>query len=194
MTINDENTPHQEPEKRESSHLPIGSATAPRTEISPEPGHKNDGIYRVAGFWTRLLAFTVDILVIAALNSIIWNALSAHVSSNSFIYQISHVNSLFLGITGTAYFIIMTRYYQQTLGKMIMGIKVIQRSGRPLSWITVVFRELVARTLSQLMGLNLGYIVCWFNSEKRCAHDYLSDTWVVYEKSYSDNHCITVES
>ncbi|HCF70432.1 MAG TPA: RDD family protein, partial [Syntrophomonas sp.] len=153
MTINDENTP--------------------RTETSPEPGHKNDGIYRVAGFWTRLLAFTADILVIAALNSIIWNALSAHVSSNSFIYKVSHVNSLFLGIIGTAYFIIMTRYYQQTLGKMILGIKVIQRSGKPLSWITVVFRELVARTLSQLMGLNLGYIVCWFNSEKRCAHDYL---------------------
>lgn len=175
MTTNDNNIPAQGNENSEHNST------------------ENSTVYRAAGFWTRLVAFGIDMLVVAALNSIIWNALSLNSSTAGFLYKIWHVNSLFLGILGAAYFIIMTRYYQQTLGKMILGIKVVQRSNKPLSWITVIFRELIARSLSQLMGLNLGYIVCWFNSEKRCVHDYLSDTWVVYEKSTSDNHCIITE-
>jgi uncharacterized RDD family membrane protein YckC len=86
----------------------------------------------------------------------------------------------------------MTYYFQQTLGKMLLGIKVIQRNGEPLSWVTVIFRELVARSLSQLMGLYLGYLVSWFNPEKRCVHDYLSDTWVVYENPDSHRRYVSV--
>ena len=148
--------------------------------------------YRVAGFWIRLLAFMIDLLVITGLNAIIWDTLLPTVTRASFLHQVFHTNVLFLGLTGAAYFILMTHYFQQTLGKMIVGIKVIQRSGEPLSWITVIFRELVARSLSQIMGLNLGYMVCWFNAEKRCAHDFLSDTWVVYEKPMGNSHYISV--
>jgi uncharacterized RDD family membrane protein YckC len=149
-------------------------------------------MYRAAGFWVRLLAFTIDLLVIAGVNAIVWDSLLPGTTKSSFLNQVLHTNSLFLGLTGVAYFIFMTHYFQQTLGKMIVGIKVIQTSGEPLSWITVIFRELVARSLSQIMGLNLGYMVCWFNSEKRCAHDFLSDTWVVYEKTEDDSHMILI--
>ncbi|MEQ8200541.1 MAG: RDD family protein [Syntrophomonadaceae bacterium] len=146
--------------------------------------------YRAAGFWIRLFAFLIDLLVIAAMNAILWNLLMPSLDQSSFLYQVLHINALFLGITGAVYFILMTRYFQQTLGKMIFGIKVVQEGDRPLNWITVIFRELIARSLSQLMGLNLGYAVCWFNSEKRCAHDFLSDTWVVFEKPVTDSHLI----
>jgi len=139
-------------------------------------------LYQTAGFWIRLLAFSIDLIIICGLNSVLWNSSLSIEKAPSFIYRLLNINALFLGITGAAYFILMTYYFQQTLGKMIMGIKVVQRSGKPLGWTTVVFRELIARSLSQIMGLNLGYIVCWFNSEKRCAHDFLSDTWVVYER------------
>lgn len=151
-------------------------------------------MYPIAGFWIRLLAFIIDLLIIKGLNSIIWDSLLPTEASKSFIYTILHVNTFFLGITGVLYFILMTRFFQQTLGKMIVGIKVIQRNGEPLSWVTVIFRELVARSLSQLMGLYLGYIVCWFNPEKRCVHDYLSDTWVVYENPESHRRCVSVSS
>ncbi|MDD3365131.1 MAG: RDD family protein [Syntrophomonas sp.] len=177
MTEYDENIPTHEPE---TNVVPTG-------EIAPI-------MYRAAGFWVRLLAFTIDLLVIAGLNAIIWDSLLPAAATPSFLNQVLHTNALFLGLTGAAYFIIMTHYFQQTLGKMIVGIKVIQHSGEPLSWITVVFRELVARSLSQIMGLNLGYMVCWFNTEKRCAHDFLSDTWVVYEKPGGDSHYISVEA
>ncbi len=158
------------------------------------PDETKPSRYRAAGFWIRLLAFLIDLLVITGLNAIIWDTLLPVATQPSFLYQVLHTNMLFLGLTGAAYFILMTRYFQQTLGKMIVGIKVVQRSGEPLSWITVIFRELVARSLSQIMGLNLGYMVCWFNAEKRCAHDFLSDTWVVYEKPMGDSLYILVEA
>ncbi len=163
-------------------------------EAIEPPGETKLTKYRAAGFWIRLLAFLIDLLVITGLNAIIWDNLLPNVTQISFLYQVLHNNMLFLGLTGAAYFILMTRYFQQTLGKMIVGIKVIQHSGEPLSWITVIFRELVARSLSQIMGLNLGYMVCWFNVEKRCAHDFLSDTWVVYEKPGGNSNYILVES
>ena len=193
MTEYDENIPAQESKSgvgttdindlRDSSNTTVNTLHLKANTGSPDKS--NPTMYPVAGFWIRLLAFTIDLLIIAGLNSIIWDSLLPAEASTSLFYKILNVNSLFLGLTGAAYFILMTRYFQQTLGKMIVGIKVIQRNGEPLSWITVIFRELVARSLSQLMGLNLGYIVCWFNPEKRCAHDYLSDTWVVYENPKS---------
>lgn len=164
----------------------------PEPAIAP-PAETKQSKYRAAGFWIRLLAFLIDLLVIASLNAIIWDSWLPDTAQPSFLYQVLHTNGLFLGLTGALYFILMTRFFQQTLGKMIVGIKVVQRSGESLSWITVIFRELVARSLSQIMGLNLGYVVCWFNPEKRCVHDFLSDTWVVYENPIGDSHLILLE-
>jgi len=168
---------------------------APEQESTVAPSDEaNLNKYRAAGFWIRLFAFSIDLLVIMGLNAIIWDSWLPVATQPSLLFQVLHTNELFLGLTGALYFILMTRYFQQTLGKMIVGIKVVQHSGEPLSWITVIFRELVARSLSQIMGLNLGYVVCWFNAEKRCAHDFLSDTWVVYEKPIGDSCLIQLEA
>lgn len=148
--------------------------------------HETEQYYRVAGFWIRALAFMIDLGVVACLNGIIFHTLGIDQTEYASVYKIININNLFLGITGAAYFIIMTRYFQQTLGKMITGIKVIQAGGQPLGWTTVIFRELVARSLSQMLGLYLGYIFCWFNRDKQCLHDLLSDTWVVHTKPQTD--------
>ena len=151
-------------------------------DIEAAPAVQETPLYRVAGFWIRLVAFAIDLVVIACLNAIIWNPILPDATRQSVIYEIININNLFLGITGVSYFILMTHYFQQTLGKMITGIKVIQASGAPLTWSTVIFRELIARSLSQMLGLYLGYVFCWFNTDKRCLHDFLSDTWVVHVK------------
>jgi uncharacterized RDD family membrane protein YckC len=149
-------------------------------------------VYRVAGFWVRVLAFVIDLSVIGCFNGIILGVVFPATAKTSVIYDIIHINNLFLGITGVTYFILMTRYFQQTLGKMITGIKVIQPGDAPLDWSTVIFRELVARAISQMMGLYLGYIFCWFNKDKQCMHDMLSDTWVVHVDTKAREHYLTV--
>jgi uncharacterized RDD family membrane protein YckC len=121
--------------------------------------------YRPAGFWIRLLAFGIDLVIIFCLDALLLNSLwPDHVRTGA-AYKILAFNAQFLGIIGFLYLVLTTHYFQQTLGKMVAGIKVIQLSGEPLDWQTVIFREVVARSLSQLLGINLGYIFCWFNQK-----------------------------
>lgn len=143
----------------------------------------SDTLYQVAGFWVRTAAFLIDIIIIYCFDNIMVNSTLSFIPVSQFIYKVININAFFLGLSGAVYFILMTHYFQQTVGKMIVGIKVIQASGRQLSWSTTIFRELIGRSISQLLGLNLGYILCWFNANKRCLHDFISDTWVVYERS-----------
>lgn len=199
MTITDETPANRDAETTmpdecgDRNQIVIGyEEEATEEQVATAPiitGETNSTLYRAAGFWIRLLAFAIDLGVIACLNAIIWDAI---LPKQLFIYKIIQTNALFLGLTGLTYFILMTHYFQQTLGKMITGIQVIQRSGEPLSWTAVIFRELVGRSLSQLMGLNLGYLFCWFNGDKRCLHDFLSDTWVVHVKPESHSGYIAV--
>ncbi len=135
---------------------------------------------RVVGFWTRFWAFIIDLAVIAMSSlvffRIFWPAGLAATSIKSFVL----INSLFPGIWGSIYFVLMTKYFGQTVGKMIIGIKVVSKDGCPLSWVTVVMREVVGRTLSQLLGTYLGYLVCAFHPRKQTLSDIISDTYVVY--------------
>lgn len=67
--------------------------------------------------------------------------------------------------------------YQATLGKMAVGIKVIRSDGNDLTfW----------RGFGRYWGMLLSYMICWigfimafFNDEKRALHDNLADTRVV---------------
>jgi uncharacterized RDD family membrane protein YckC len=80
------------------------------------------------------------------------------------------------------YFLLMTRYFSQTLGKMIFAIKVIpaEADGGKLNWLTLLFREIVGRFISKL--LFIGYIVAAFTREKKALHDIFADTRVVHTR------------
>lgn len=136
--------------------------------------------WRVVGFWTRFWAFLIDLAVIAMSSQIffliVWPTGLETISIKSFVL----INALFPGIWGSLYFVLLTMYFGQTLGKMIIGIRVVSKDGRPLSWLTVVMREVVGRTLSQLLGTYLGYLICAFHPQKQTFSDIISDTYVVY--------------
>lgn len=139
---------------------------------------------RLAGFWIRFWALLIDLAVIGMsshiLFQIVWPAGLKEISVQSFVL----INPLFPGILGALYLVAMTAVYGQTLGKMILGIKVIQKDGSVPGWKTAVMRELVGRTLSQLLGSNLGYLVCAFHPQKQALHDILIDTLVVYSEEH----------
>lgn len=153
--------------------MTIESRYSPATEVLS---------LRAAGFWTRFLAFLFDLLVIGMssriLFHIIWPAGLETTAVKSFILH----NSLFPGILGSLYFVLMTKYLGQTLGKMIMGIKVISIDGGQLKWTSVILREVVGRTIAQFLGSYLGYLVVAFHPRKQGLTDIFGDTYVVYTK------------
>ncbi|KJS48912.1 MAG: hypothetical protein VR66_11420 [Peptococcaceae bacterium BRH_c23] len=143
----------------------------------------NTVAWRVVGFWTRFWAFSIDLAVIAMSSQIFFRVLWPAGLGTTTIKSFVLINSLFPGIWGSFYFVLMTMYFGQTLGKMIMGIKVVSKDGCLLNWSTVVIREVAGRTMSQLLGTYLGYLVCAFHPRKQSLTDIISDTYVVYDEN-----------
>lgn len=78
----------------------------------------------------------------------------------------------------------MTRFFRQTLGKMIFGIEVISAKGDRLTWGQLFFREGVGRFLHQAPILGnltlLAYIVVACTPKKQGVHDLFAETYVVH--------------
>ena len=79
-----------------------------------------------------------------------------------------------------SYFILMTYYFSQTLGKMIMKIKVETNKGTKLKISDVLYREVIGRLLTTAL-FNIPYIAVAFTDKKKGLHDYIADTVVVKE-------------
>ncbi len=74
----------------------------------------------------------------------------------------------------------MTKYFQQTIGKMVFGLKVIPLNEKPLSWGTIIFREGIGRYISAT--ITILYAIVAFTPKKQGLHDIFADTSVVHER------------
>jgi uncharacterized RDD family membrane protein YckC len=67
----------------------------------------------------------------------------------------------------------------QTVGKKIMGLKVVTKDYRSrLNFIQIVLRELIGKTIGSLVFL-MGYIWIFMNPEHRGWHDFIGSTRVL---------------
>ena len=132
-----------------------------------------------AGFWTRVVAFLIDLIVVYATASLL-NTLSFGLLNKQIDFPILGEESLSYVIVIFTYFIAMTYFFCQTLGKMIMKIKVETNKGDKLSFTDVIYRELVGRLLTIFLA-NLPYLAIAFTNKKKGLHDYIADTVVVKE-------------
>ena len=131
-----------------------------------------------AGFWVRLVAYTIDLIVVLSItglvNTITLNKLNIELGIPIIGGSITSVLIYF------AYFILSTYFFSVTLGKLIMCIKVETNKSKKLSFLDVVFREGIGRLLN--MGLlNIPYLAILFNDKKKAVHDFIADTVVVKE-------------
>lgn len=133
---------------------------------------------RYAGFWMRFWAFLLDLVVVGSLNRLlikpIFRFLDIPVTEFSLFAPISVVTALMFYI----YFVLMTKYLGQTLGKMVFGLKVVNLDNGRLTWGTVLFREWIGRFISST--IIIGYIIVAFLPKKQGLHDLFSDTSVVH--------------
>ena len=157
-------------------------------DISSKPHLSSENSYllgnhipvRFAGFWMRFWAYLLDLIVIGSIERLIINPVFRlfDISLNEF--SIFAPISIVTAIIFYAYFVLMTRFFNQTLGKMVFGIKVVDLEGNHLSWRTILFREWIGRFISAT--LVIGYVIVAFLPKKQGLHDLFSDTTVVHEK------------
>ncbi len=151
------------------------------SEINGEENHNDASsfqVYRYAGFWMRLWAYLLDLIVIGSLNRLliypVFRAIGIPLDKGIF-----EPVGIATAIIFYLYFVLMTKYFGQTIGKMVFGLKVVPLKGISLSWGTVLFREWVGRFISGF--IMIAYIVVAFLPKKQGIHDLFADTTVIHE-------------
>jgi len=138
--------------------------------------------WRYAGFWMRFWAFIFDMVLVSSLTTVLLIPFNLEIQQMTIIWNITFVGILGLFIT-YVYFLLMTKITGQTLGKMILGIKVVRADGKPLEWKDLIFREVVGRSIyNSFPIMQLIYLGIGFTSEKQGLHDYFADTRVIFDE------------
>lgn len=138
------------------------------------------------GFFRRTCAFTIDIAIIFAL-SIVMSCisyigykvgLSAH--ARSVVGQ--HSMPLFVLLTwgsfglATAYFVVFHGLDGKTIGKWLLGLRVVGAERQSITYRRAFLRWLAMVLLAPLV---LSFLWILWSREKRGWHDFIARTWVI---------------
>lgn len=155
------------PYSSEDNHNVETVQTMDSTGLAPLP---------FAGFWMRFWAYLVDLIVIGSLNRILIHPIFKFIDSDS-TFSFLSAEVIATTIVFYVYFVLMTKFFSQTLGKMIFGLKVVTLKEEKMTWGTLIFRELVGRFISKITVI--GYLLVGFLPNKQGLHDIFADTSVV---------------
>ncbi|MFS0645551.1 RDD family protein [Siminovitchia sp. 179-K 8D1 HS] len=143
--------------------------------------HDYSATWQYGGFWMRFWAYLLDLLVIAGINGIlikpVFRLFDLSLEASGIFTPINMATAAVFYL----YFVVMTKYFGQTLGKMVFGLKVVPLNGNSLSWGTVIFREWIGRYISATFQIL--YIIAAFTPKKQALHDLFADTTVIHERS-----------
>ncbi len=142
---------------------------------------------RYAGFWRRLGAYLLDLLIIVFSMLIIGVLLAVPVaaSNNETIAGISmlliYAMVIFFNLGYHPFFLVKNG---TTPGKDILGLVVIDNDlNSPLSLKTALLREFVGRSIIDRITFGLGDLLIIFDSQKQALHDKIGGTYVVFRGS-----------
>ena len=141
-----------------------------------------------AGFWIRFFALLIDGIILGVVGGIIMAVFggAAFVSAPS--EPTPGTAGVFAGLFGAAqfliwaieiaYFVGLTGSYGATLGKMVLGLLVVDANGQKISFGKAVLREIIGKWVSGIV-FGLGYLWVAFDGKKQGWHDKIAGTFVV---------------
>ena len=131
-----------------------------------------------AGFWIRLGASVIDVIAFFLILLIVrYDAFVRVIAPTLPQPTFIAAASLIPWVIHVAYFVIFWAWRGQTLGKMIVGIKIIRTDSSPHSWQYALLRYLGC--IASTIILFIGFIWIAFDSRKQGLHDKIADTYVV---------------
>lgn len=136
------------------------------------------GAYLLDGM---ILSFTVSALAATGLFSLFGLEIDlSKLSDPAYSIMENKGYLLVTFIIGLLYYtILQSSKWQATVGKKIVGIKVVTLEGERISYFTALVRHLVMFFLSSLFYI--GFIMALFTKKKQALHDKLAKTLVVKE-------------
>jgi uncharacterized RDD family membrane protein YckC len=146
---------------------------------------------RWGGCARRGMAFLTDLLVLAALSSILFFlvyvaftvGMAAHRQRPSSDYLVGLTRFFVLGeiLLFSGYFVLFHGMEGKTPGKWLLGLRVVDAEQRSIGYRRALVRFLGYFPAIFSFGLGILWIV--FSREKRGWHDFLAGTWVIREPS-----------
>jgi uncharacterized RDD family membrane protein YckC len=133
---------------------------------------------RYAGFWMRFWAYLLDLIVVGSIERLIIKPIFRALEIPLIEFNMFAPISIASAIIFYLYFVLMTKYFNQTIGKMVFGIKVIDLKNDKLTWGTILFREWIGRFISATVVI--GYIIVAFLPKKQGLHDLFTETSVIH--------------
>ncbi len=141
-----------------------------------------------SGFFRRLIAFTLDMLLVSVPGMLLFGSMLAlqfqNIDVNPTDAQIARLGLTVLTaqlvsvlIAWLYYALLESGKHQATFGKRLLGIKVVGKEGNRISFARATGR-FFAKTLSYLT-LYVGFIMAGFTNRKRALHDIVAETYVV---------------
>jgi len=165
----------------------------PREEMAHLAGRPMPAVAPVAqvhwgGFFRRANALSIDLFVIALLSSIMgamaYVGYKVGLGAHGLVIGGDNAAALFailtlgwLGLT-SVYFIVMHGLGGQTIGKWLLGLRVIDADGEPPNFRQAAFRLFAAVGFAPI---GIGFLWVLWQAEKRGWHDCVAGTWVVRE-------------
>lgn len=129
-----------------------------------------------ASFSTRFAAMNLDMLIFTAILQGVAMLLESNAPELATVPNLS----IFSFVFSLIYFVYPTKASGRTLGKMLLGIKVVPKDNfkGSVSWLQAILREIVGKLISTI-PLFLGYLWARFNADGKAWHDMISGTQVV---------------
>ncbi|WP_409302176.1 RDD family protein [Peribacillus sp. SCS-155] len=154
-------------------------ATIEKADSSKNALYAGSGKLPYAGFWMRFWAYLADLIVIGSINRILIHPIFKTMDIGS-PFEWFTLEAILTSMVFYLYFVLMTKYTRQTLGKMIFGLKVMSLKEEKLTWGTVIFREFIGRFIAKFAFI--GYIIAGFLPKKQGLHDIFADTAVLIDR------------
>ncbi|HEY2420936.1 MAG TPA: RDD family protein [Neobacillus sp.] len=146
--------------------------------------------FQLAGLGSRAAAFILDQLILMVVNILILIVLYFVAKGMSSFAYLSELSSLPFVITIIAMFIINGGYFfafeffsgGRTIGKKVLGIRVIQENGHSITLLSSFIRNLLRIIDALPMSYLLGFVMMFFHSKHKRFGDLVAGTIVIHER------------
>jgi len=151
-----------------------GSSAPPPPVWDARPADTGHVAY--GGFWIRFVAYIIDAIVLTIVGGVL-----ASIFGVSWETDWEHYDPTFNLVSlviGWLYFALLESSERgATVGKMVMGLRVVTSDGQRLSFMNATGRYF-AKILSAII-LCIGFIMVAFTDKKRGLHDIIAGTLVI---------------
>jgi uncharacterized RDD family membrane protein YckC len=159
--------------------LDIGAVSAPRRRVSVESASGTAAATEPADFGQRLGAFLFDLLLFLIVLMVATFLLSS--TSKKSIVGSNAMLAAFYVVALTLFalnFVLLAAHGGQTIGKRLVGIRVVREDGEPVGLVSVLVRHCAGYLLSAL-GAFLGFLWVVWDPKHQGWHDKIARTIVV---------------